>query len=137
LSLLVLDASVTLAWCFPGEASAYADFTRLAARTSELIAPSIWPFEVANALLVAERRKRLRPGESRRFLELLGALDVEIEPGSTTIAAQCATAARDRELSVYDASYLELAIRRKARVATLDGNLAQAARKAGILLSPP
>jgi len=136
LSLLVLDASVALAWCFPDESSAEAELARQAARESELIAPSIWPFEVANALLVAERKKRLKHAEAERYLKLLDALEIEIEPPSAATASQCAAVARQNGLSVYAASYLELATRRKARLATLDATLAKAARKAGLLLAP-
>lgn len=136
MSFLVLDASVTLAWCFADENSAYAEFTRNAARESELIAPAIWPFEVANALLVAERKKRLKPGEGAHFLGLLDSLDVDIEPASTSIAAGCSVIARKNSLSVYDASYLDLAVRRRARLATLDGSLVKAARSLGLLLAP-
>jgi predicted nucleic acid-binding protein len=131
----VLDASVALAWCFPDEIPAYAEMTRNAARESELIAPSIWPFEVANALLVAERRRRLKLGEAARFLALLESLDVEIEPSTTAIASEGLTIARSNSLSVYDASYLALALRRGARLATLDTSLAKAARNAGLLLT--
>ncbi|HXP84008.1 MAG TPA: type II toxin-antitoxin system VapC family toxin [Bryobacteraceae bacterium] len=136
MSLLVLDASVTLAWCFPDEDPSYAVFTRNAARESELIAPSLWPFEVANGLLVAERKRRLKPGDAGRFLGLLDALDVDVELASTAIAAACVAIARNHSLSVYDASYLELAVRRKSRLATLDGALAKAARNTGVLLAP-
>lgn len=136
MSLLVLDASVVLAWCFPDEDSDYAEMTRHAARQSDLIAPSIWPFEVANALLIAERKKRLKSGEAMRFLDLLESLDVDVEPGSAAVAIESVTVARGHSLSVYDASYLDLAVRRGARLATLDSSLAKAARNAGVLLTP-
>ena len=69
---LVLDASVALSWCFEDEPHAYGDTVLEHLEKGEALVPEIWPLEVGNALLVAERRERLTKADSARFLTLLG-----------------------------------------------------------------
>jgi len=73
---IVIDASVALAWCFPDEASDYADRVLAALKDRTPMVPASWSVEIANALLVAERRKRIRQPEMRRFVELLKGLNI-------------------------------------------------------------
>ena len=73
---IVLDASVALAWCFPDEASQYADEVLVALEGRRVIVPAVWALEITNALLVAERRKRVKQPDVRRFVELLGGLTI-------------------------------------------------------------
>ena len=68
---VVIDASVALAWCFQDEASHYADDVLVALEGHAMLIPALWPIEITNALLVAERRKRVRESAIRRFIELL------------------------------------------------------------------
>ena len=66
----VVDASVALAWCFPDEASDYADAVLIALEGQEVLVPAVWPLEVTIAVAVAQRRKRVSEPEVRRFVEL-------------------------------------------------------------------
>lgn len=134
----MIDASVALAWCFPDEASDYADRTLLALEGRDMMVPALWAIEVANAMLVAERRKRIKPAEIRRFVALLGGLAVVVD------AAQVAEnvnnvlpLAREYGLSAYDAAYLDVALRHEASLASLDVRLQHAGRRAGIEIFSP
>lgn len=73
---VVIDASVALAWCFPDEASIYADGVLVALEGQSILVPAVWGLEVANAVLVGERSKRLRQPEIRRFTTLLESLSI-------------------------------------------------------------
>lgn len=130
---IVIDASVALAWCFPDEASGYADAALAALEGRTVIVPALWPIEIANALAVAERRKRIGQLEVRRFVELLGALTVIMDSQPVTESiSNLLPLAREYSLSAYDAAYLDVAMRHGAPLATLDGNLQKAGRKVGI-----
>lgn len=128
--MFVLDTSVTMAWCFEDEADARADAVLDRLRTEPAAAPDLWPLEVANVLLVAERTSRITEAQSTHFLALLGALPIQVEasPDWTELLA----AGRRHGLSAYDASYLTLAARLGAPLATLDGELAAACSAAGV-----
>ena len=95
--------------------------------------PSHWALEVANGLLMAERRKRLSRADVAEAADVLGQLPIETdaETGRRAIG-ETAALARQYGLTVYDAAYLELALRRGAALATSDAVLARAARKAGV-----
>jgi predicted nucleic acid-binding protein len=130
---IVIDASVALAWCFPDEASDYADGVLVALEDRTAMVPAIWPVEIANALLVGERRKRIRQPEVRRFVELLKGLSVleDAQPFADSLS-NILPLAREHDLSAYDAAYLDVAVRRAAPLATLDAALRKAGRAAGI-----
>jgi len=130
---IVIDASVALAWCFPDEASEYADGVLVALDGRTAMVPAIWPVEVANALLVGERRKRIRQPEVRRFLELLKGLSIleDGQPFADTVS-NILPPAREHDLSAYDAAYLDVAVRHGAPLATLDKALQKAGRAAGV-----
>ena len=66
-----MDAPVTLAWCFPDEASEYADRVLVALKGQAIVVPAVWGLEIANAMLAGERRKRLKQPEILRFVALL------------------------------------------------------------------
>jgi predicted nucleic acid-binding protein len=130
---IVLDASVALAWCFPDESSNYADRVLGALEAQMIIVPAVWPLEIANALLVGERRKRIRPPEVRRFVELLKGLNIVEDAQSVADTVNnILPMAREYDLSSYDAAYLDVAVRQDLPLATLDGALQKAARKSGI-----
>jgi len=130
---IVIDASVALAWCFPDEASEYADGVLVALDGRTAMVPAIWPVEVANALLVGERRKRIRQPEVRRFLDLLKGLSIleDGQPFADTVS-NILPLAREHDLSAYDAAYLDVAVRHGAPLATLDKALQKAGRAAGV-----
>ena|SRR5438309_12117833 len=133
---LVLDASVALAWCFPDERSAGAEkLLDLMADGSKAIVPAIWPFEVSNALLTAERRNRLKMAQVTAALRTLTLLPIAIDPVKIeSIFGDVLAVARQRQLTEYDAAYLELALREALPLATLDDQLRRAATHAGVSL---
>jgi predicted nucleic acid-binding protein len=130
---LVIDASVALAWCFQDEASDYADDVLVALEGHPVLVPALWPIEITNALLVAERRKRVKESAIRRFVELLEGLTIVMTSQSITESvANILPLAREYGLSAYDAAYLHVALRHGATLATLDNSLQKAGRKAGV-----
>jgi predicted nucleic acid-binding protein len=128
---IVVDASVALAWVMnedhPGIDSISARIER-----DELIAPALWWFEVRNGLVVNERRRRLDEPLATGFLRDISRLAVTLD-GSPDEREVMALARRHR-LTVYDAAYLELALREELPLATLDAALAEAARREGVLV---
>jgi predicted nucleic acid-binding protein len=122
----VLDASIALAWAFVEERRPPTSLALTRARTDEALVPSLWWFEVRNALLVNERRRRLAEAETAEFLENLSRLRIVMDyaPDDRSLLSL----ARRHRLSVYDAAYLELAQREGVPLATLDNELARAAR---------
>ncbi len=134
--MLVLDASVALAWCFEDESSAVADraLDRVVAEVA--VVPAIWPLEMANALRSAERRGRLTFADQARLRELLMALPIVVEPLDLAGAlGEVSEVARAADLSAYDAAYLALAARRALPLATTDERLARACVAAGVQLA--
>ena len=130
----VLDASVTLAWCFPEEAThGTEDILDLLTTGVSALTPSIWPFEVANALLVGERRKRLTIAQVTVMLHRISTLPIFLDPArSDHIFDRVLSLARQEQLTEYDASYLELALRERLPLATLDDRLRRAAKSTGV-----
>lgn len=134
----MVDASTVLAWCFPDESSEYADAVLVALEGKTILVPSVWPLEIANALLVGERTKRLRQREIQRFTALLEGLPLARD--SQTIGEHIGNVlpiAREYGLSAYGAAYLELSVRYEAPLATLDGKLQKAAQNAGVSVFRP
>ncbi|MFP4649867.1 MAG: type II toxin-antitoxin system VapC family toxin [Desulfobacterales bacterium] len=126
----VIDNSVVMAWCFGDEANDYADSVLEQLTENTALVPALWPLEVVNVLLVAERKKRLRFADSARFLALLSALPIVVDhQGRKTIMKELLSLGRSSELSAYDAAYLDLAMRNNCPVATLDKKLLEAAKK--------
>jgi predicted nucleic acid-binding protein len=97
------------------------------------IVPAHWCVEVANGLIMAERRKRVSQAEASEALNLVAALPVVTDEQTAQRAfSDTAALARQYGLTIYDAAYLELAMRRGASLATTDGALAKAAKAAGV-----
>lgn len=128
----VLDASVAACWAFDDEDHPVAAVALERIRADEAIAPSLWWFEVRNTLIVNERRGRLSEADTAIFLRELSRFGVMLDraPQETAIL----TFARQHRLTVYDASYLELAQREAIPLATLDNHLRKAAAALGIAL---
>ena len=125
----VLDASAAATWCFSDEQGRAADraFDRLTA--DEAVVPHLWWFEIRNVLIVNERRGRVTVADTTAFLRDLGRLPIRVDanPGERLVLAL----ARKHRLTVYDAAYLELAVRLDAPVASVDRALNAAARSEG------
>src|SRR5580765_175413 len=131
--MFVLDASVTTAWCLQDEQDPYAMRVLDALENEPGIVAAIWPEELANVLLVSERRGRLTVTEATGWLGRIRRLPITVEPSSIASAFDVAQPlARQRQLSVYDASYLALAIRETLPLATLDKDLRRAALQVGV-----
>jgi len=131
--MLVLDASIALAWCFEDERHAGALALLDTIAESRASVPWHWWLEVGNGLISARRRRRLRR-EPREILLALSALPLRVDAqavmhGSTHSVLALAEA---HGLTTYDAAYLELSLRSRLPLATLDQDLAHAARAAGI-----
>jgi len=133
---LVPDSSITLTWCFEDEATAWSDSVLAQLKAGdEAIVPAHWPAEVANALLIGIRRGRVGRERVNRFFEDLRALPIRVDPASAEGAFGPAFALAEQfGLTVYDAAYLELAIRHGIPLATRDDDLRRAARAARVPL---
>jgi predicted nucleic acid-binding protein len=132
----VVDTSVVMAWCFKDVGTPYADRVLESLTASSALVPPIWPLEVVNVLLAAERRKRLAEADSLRFITLLNQLPIRVEPPPPTesLMAGILPIARKYGLSSYDASYLHLAMRNGLPLATSDQKLKAAATKAKVAM---
>ena len=134
---LVLDGSATLAWCFEDEATPAIDAVMERVAHGGATAPALWRVEVANGLQMAVRRKRIDEAYRDEAFVKLGALDVRIDSkGDEHVWSATVQLAASQGLTVYDACYLELAQRRRLPLATLDAELARAARRVGITVTP-
>jgi predicted nucleic acid-binding protein len=96
--------------------------------------PLLWHVENANLLLVAERRKRISLEQCVELLELLEVLPVQTEPETERLHGPVMRLARAHRLTMYDATYLDLAIRFAVPLATRDKALRQAASETGVTL---
>ena len=131
----VLDASVTLAWCFEDEATPQTDGILDQLGDDAAVAPALWELEVTNVLLHAERRGRITESQTARFVVLLTQLPIAIDTGGAGMAALLATG-RHHALTAYDAAYLVLAEREGLPLATADARLRAAAQAVGVPLLP-
>jgi len=129
---VVVDASITVAWYLGEEEAATAHVVLQRLGQTQALAPSLWWFEVRNALLANERRGRIDTTQTAEILAHLVKLPIQLvrEPNGDAILAL----ARTHGLTIYDAAYLELALRADAPLATLDRQLARAARVAQVPL---
>jgi predicted nucleic acid-binding protein len=133
----VIDNSVVMSWCFKDRANDYADSVLGRLIDATAYVPSVWPLEVVNVLIAAERRGYVSEADSGRFINLLSQLPIlvqydEPERGMKDLLAL----ARAHELSSYDASYLDLAMKRGLPLATLDKKLRRAAKAIKLRLWP-
>ena len=127
--MFVVDASVTLAWCFDDETT---DDTEALLRRLLLegaMAPAHWSLEVGNGLRFGERRGRLDGAKLAAAESLLSDLHVDVVPVDIPGMLRAVAVARRHDLTVYDAAYLDLASTRGLALATTDRQLAAACRK--------
>ena len=135
---MVLDASIAIAWVHPGQASPSTDALLAdVGRGTPIVVPALWSIEVANALLVLERRKKLRTEERLTALAGLRGLNLSVDHEMSGLAfTGVSTLASELALSVYDAVYLELALRLKLSLACKDGPLRDAAKRRRVKVLP-
>ena len=136
MSRFVVDASVVLTWCFPDENSAFAEqVSRMFAQGDTAVAPSFWPHEVLNALLVGEKRRRISNPQAKAFLTDLVRLPVELRSlPSRDVFDRIEELSRQYGLTAYDAAYLHLAEVSALPLASLDEDLIKACKLAGVPL---
>lgn len=132
----VADASVAIAWVHPAQATSQTEAMLDAIEDgATLEVPALWPLEVANALTVLVRRRKLTESERQAALGWLGGLRVRIDDEAVSLAwSTLSDLATAYELSLYDAVYLELAHRRKLVLGCKDGPLQKAAQRANVRL---
>ena len=135
---LVIDCSVTMAWYFKDEATPYTNAVRAALARERAAVPALWPLEVANVLLMGERRKRSTQAIATKWLRFLTALPIAVDTQTPGLAFDpILSLARSLELTAYDAAYLELAMRLGLPLATRDDALEKAAQAVGVTLFTP
>jgi len=129
---LVADISAILGQAFDDEDARYAESVIEAIAADEAVVPTLFWFEIRNALLMGERRKRLTPDQTAAFLSDLGLLPLSVD--EVLREESVLDLARRHTLTVYDAAYLELARRKNLPLATLDAALIRAAGEAGVAI---
>jgi predicted nucleic acid-binding protein len=129
----ILDCSVTMAWYFKDEANTYAKAVRSSLTRMNAVVPSLWPLEVANILVLGERRRRSTEAEASKWLRYMKMLPIRVDDEMAARAwSDILHIARSYDLSAYDACYLELAIRLGLPLASLDDKLKATAASAGV-----
>lgn len=136
--MLVIDASSTLPWFFDDEATAETDELFIQVQSSGAFVPGIWKTEVANVFWIGERRGRVTEDQVADFIFDLRSLPVTVDYQTIEDPFDLiADLARRFQITVYDASYLELAHRSGLPLATLNQRLKAAAQSLGIVLVLP
>jgi predicted nucleic acid-binding protein len=134
----VLEGSVTIAWLFHDEADSYADAIVARLPALEMLVPRLWHLEVANVLLVGERRRRCTQADVTTWLSYLSGLPIILDSATEAHAwTDTLNLARQQRLTAYDAAYLELALREGVPLATLDAKLRTTAQALGVPLYQP
>ncbi len=129
--MIVLDCSYAMAMVMPDERRPLS-VQRVA--DAPLVAPAIWPLEIANALRSAIKRRRVRDDQIGGLCSDLDGFGIEIAAPASARVADAYTAAARHDLSAYDAAYLELALQRRHALATLDARLAGLATALGLVV---
>ena len=122
-----------MSWCFAGEATIESSELQDRLERESALVPIHWYLEVLNVLAMAEKRKRIKAAKSAEFLSLLEAFEIEVdgEPPARALS-QLLPLCRSHGLTSYDAAYLDLAMRRRLPIATLDDELRRGAKALNI-----
>ena len=129
----IIDCSLTMTWCFGDEATDEIANIQERLISEAAAVPPLWKLEVANVLAMAEKRNRITVADSTQFVQLIASFDIQIDfDCMAQVFGQVLPLARNHGLTSYDASYLELALRRRLPLATLDDDLRKAATALGI-----
>jgi predicted nucleic acid-binding protein len=136
---LVIDCSVTMAWYLKDEATPYTSAVCTALATERAAVPVLRPLEVANVLLMGERRKRSTQAQASKWLRLLAALPIAVDRQTPDLAFDTILGlARGHKLTAYESAYLKLAMRLGLPLAARDDALEKAAQAVGVpLFTPP
>jgi predicted nucleic acid-binding protein len=126
---------MTMAWCFPDEATPHTEAVfNILQEDHEIFVPTLWPYEVANVLLGAVRKQRISSAKARDFMDDLESFTIKIDDGTAKVWESIYGIAEQHRLTSYDAAYLELAMRKRLPLASLDEDLSQAALSVGLRL---
>ena len=130
----IVDASVGFAWVYQGQATPETDhLLHEVTAGATVIVPALWFLEMSNVLLMAQRRHRLTAGERKAAMEKLTALQLTVdEEGTRNAFGKTSELAEKYGLTIYDATYLELALRRSLPLASRDEALRTAAKQCGL-----
>ena len=134
MAAFVLDVSACMPWCCEDEATtASEELLQRAARREALHVPSLWPWEMMNAVAVSVRRQRITSERARQFFEQLAAFDFHVAPSPVIVEFwELSLLASRYQLTAYDTAYLGLARQLALPLATLDEDLRKAALAEGI-----
>jgi predicted nucleic acid-binding protein len=131
----VLDSSVPLSWCFKDEQTPDTLLTLEMAKTRAIFVPSFWHVELANVLGIASRKGRISEADLAIAVQMLDTLEIRTDIARPSIGLSILLPLmQNYELTAYDATYLELAMRLNLPLATLDKKLISAAKRAGTLV---
>ena len=137
MSAFVLDCSIAVAWLFDDEASPETDALLDRLKNDGALVSGLWRLELGNVLAHAERRNRIAAAQIAAYLDLLNRLPIVTDTETESRALrEILTLARTENLTTYDAAYLELAMRRRAELATRDKAPIQAAARVGVETLP-
>ena len=130
---LILDCSMTMAWCFADESTPETVGIQDRLASEAAVVPAHWCLEVVNVLTIAEQRKRISPDDASQFVQMLSILDIQVDEE----ASRCAfdhilPLSRSHGLTSYAAAYLDLVLRRRLPLASLDDALRQAVTSLGM-----
>ncbi len=130
----IVDASVGFAWVYQGQATSETDhLLNEVAAGAAVVVPALWYLEMSNVLLIAQRRHRLTAMQRKAALEKLTAIQLTVdEEGTRNAFGKTSELAEKYGLTVYDATYLELALRRSLPLASRDEALRNAAKQCGL-----
>ena len=134
MSAWVIDSSVGFAWVHPNQTTPQTEtLLREVEEGATLVVPGLWFLEIANSLLVLQRRKKLSQQERRAALQILSAFNFTVDDEADRAAFDKTSELADQHrLTIYDAVYLEIALRRNLPLASRDSALIAAAKKCGV-----
>ena len=131
----VIDNSVVVSWLLEEEHVKKSREILNKLSSHQVCVPSIWPYELANALFVAEKRKRIKEADSVAFICDLKNLPIIIEESSfERIGKDVLSLSREHKITVYDASYIELALRKDLALASFDKEIIKVCKKIGVVV---
>ncbi len=126
----VLDCSVAIAWCFEDETTPYTESVLSSLNITNAIVPKLWYIEIANVLLMAQKRGRINDNGIFHFLSLLEKLPIITDKSDATIV-DLVMLSQKYQLTSYDGCYLNLCLQHNLPLATLDKKLISAVQAAG------
>ena len=132
----VVDNSVVVAWHFGGQATPYSDAVLSALVGEAGHVPALWPLEFSNVVRKALVAKKITEGRAREIMRIQASLALTVH-GDIALPAENLALALRYQLSSYDATYLDLALRLRLPVASTDGALHDAAVAAGVGVFTP